>query len=97
MKAADFARFDHILAMDRDNLRDLLAAAPPEHLPKIRLLRQHDPAGTGDVPDPYYGGPAGFDEVVTIVERSCRGLLAALAAGEDAAARRGNDGGGRGR
>jgi protein-tyrosine phosphatase len=78
VRAADFARFDHILAMDRSNLRDLVHLAPAEHLSKIRLLRQYDPLGGGDVPDPYYGGPEGFDEVVTIVERSCAGLLATL-------------------
>lgn len=78
VRGADFAAFDHILAMDRDNLRDLVRQAPAEHRAKIRLLRDYDPLGGGDVPDPYYEGPAGFDEVVTIVERACRGLLAAL-------------------
>ena len=78
VKPADFARYDHILALDRANLRDLVHLAPGEHQTKIRLLRQFDPAGGGDVPDPYYGGADGFDEVVTIVERSCAGLLAEI-------------------
>lgn len=81
VRAADFTRFDHILAMDRSNLRDLVHLAPGEQLAKIRLLRQYDPAGGGDVPDPYYGAADGFDEVVTIVERSCAALLATLRGG----------------
>jgi protein-tyrosine phosphatase len=82
VRPADFATFDHILAMDQSNLRDLVQLAPAEHRAKVRLLRQYDPAGAGDVPDPYYGGAEGFTEVVRIVERSCRALLADLTAGE---------------
>ena len=75
----DFARFDHVLAMDRNNLRDLQAIAPDERArEKIRLLRDHDPAGSGDVPDPYYGGANGFDHVFDLCEAACRGLLADL-------------------
>ena len=45
---------------------------------KVRLLREFDPASHGDldVPDPYYGGPDGFEEVLDLVEAACRGLLA---------------------
>jgi protein-tyrosine phosphatase len=72
----DFARFDHIFAMDRANLRVLLDQAPPEHRGKIRLFRDLDPAGAGeDTPDPYYGGPQGFDDVLDIVERTSARLL----------------------
>ena len=42
------------------------------------LLRDWDPTGPGDVPDPYYGGPDGFEHVLDIVERSCDGLLEEL-------------------
>ena len=44
---------------------------------KVRLLRSFDPSAPpdADVPDPYYGGPRGFDEVFDICERACRGLL----------------------
>ena len=68
----DFDRFDLIVAMDRENLRDLLAlASDDEGRAKVRLLR-----GPGlDVPDPYYGGPDGFDEVLDLVEAACRELL----------------------
>ncbi len=77
----DFAEFDLILAMDRDNVEALKAVAPDDPgRAKVRLLREYDPASRGapdlDVPDPYYGGPAGFDVVLDQVEAACRGLLA---------------------
>jgi protein-tyrosine phosphatase len=74
----DFGRFDLIVAMDRDNLRDLLALAPDEEAAeKVRLLREFDPAAGGDldVPDPYYGGAHGFERVLDLVTAACRGLL----------------------
>jgi protein-tyrosine phosphatase len=68
----DFDRFDLILAMDSENLRDLRALAPDDEArAKVRLLRGADL----DVPDPYYGGPDGFDEVLDQVEEACRRLL----------------------
>jgi protein-tyrosine phosphatase len=75
--AADFGRFDLLLAMDRQNLRDLRALAPDaEAAGRARLLRDWDPEGPGgDVPDPYAGGPRGFEEVLDIVQRSCAALL----------------------
>jgi protein-tyrosine phosphatase len=78
--AEDFERFDLLLAMDRDNERELLARAPDaEARVKVRLLREFDPAsvaaGDLDVPDPYYGGPNGFDRVLDQVQAACRGLL----------------------
>ena len=79
----DFERFDHILAMDQDNYRHLLHMAPPAHRPKIRLFRDDDPEGRGeDVPDPYYGGAAGFERVLDIVERTARALLTRLSRSE---------------
>ena len=75
----DFVRFDHIFAMDRDNERDLLARCPDEHRAKIRLFRSLDAKpDSPDVPDPYYGGPEGFEEVVDIVERCSKRLLEEL-------------------
>lgn len=79
--ARDFARFDLVLAMDRDNHDDLRSIAPDEHAAgKIRLLRAYDPTAPPEavVPDPYYGGPQGFADVFDMVERACRGLLATL-------------------
>jgi protein-tyrosine phosphatase len=80
-KPQDLDRFDLILAMDRDNRDDLLALArTPEQRNKIRLLREFDPQGgaQASVPDPYYGGLDGFEEVYLILKRSVEGLLASL-------------------
>ena len=75
----DFDRFDLIVAMDADNARTLRRLAPAGHDSKIVLFRDYDAEGRGeDVPDPYYGGPAGFDDVLDIVTRAGRGLLAEL-------------------
>jgi len=72
----DFARFDLVLAMDTDNLRHLRKLAGPRTSPEIRLLRDFDPEAPpgAEVPDPYYGD-AGFDHVLDMCERACRGLL----------------------
>jgi protein-tyrosine phosphatase len=76
----DFEDFDLLLAADRDNLEGIRAIAPDEEAAaKARLLREFDPASAGapdlDVPDPYYGGPQGFETVLDQVEAACRGLL----------------------
>lgn len=81
----DFDRFDLIVAMDGNNRSDLLGMArTPQQQEKIRLLREFDPDGgeNSAVPDPYYGGIDGFEEVYQIVERSCTGLLGALEDGD---------------
>lgn len=75
----DFARFDHVLAMDRENLRALQRLAPDEAArAKVALLRRFDPDAPPDaeVPDPYYGGADGFDRVFEICMAACRGFLA---------------------
>jgi protein-tyrosine phosphatase len=70
---ADFDRFDLILAMDAENKRDLLALAPDDEArAKVRLFL----SGGRDVPDPYYGGAGGFEEVLDLVEEAARELLA---------------------
>ena len=68
----DFDRFDLILAMDADNRRDLLALAPDDEA--RRKVRMFLP-GDRDVPDPYYGGPDGFDHVLDLVEDAAARLL----------------------
>ncbi|HEY1547910.1 MAG TPA: low molecular weight protein-tyrosine-phosphatase [Kofleriaceae bacterium] len=74
----DFDRFDLILAMDRQNLADIeKLARGVERLPRIALFRSYASDGA-DVPDPYAGGAAGFEHVVDICERACRGLLETL-------------------
>jgi protein-tyrosine phosphatase len=82
----DFQRFDLLVAMDRQNMRDLqrLAGGPDERA-KVRLLREFDPASTGrelDVPDPYYGAEGGFEEVFDLVQAACAGLIAQIRARE---------------
>ena len=76
---SDFARFDYVLAMDRQNLAALERLAPdPAARAKIHLLRAFEPepvAHDDEVPDPYYGGADGFDRVIDICTRACRGLL----------------------
>jgi protein-tyrosine phosphatase len=77
----DFSKFDLVIAMDTDNRFDLLRMAKdPEHQKKIRLMREFDSETDENlsVPDPYYGGIDGFENVYRIVERSCQGLLDAL-------------------
>ncbi len=73
----DFETFDLILCADAENVAALRAVAPPGAEDRIRLLRSFDPAGDGglDVPDPYYGGDSGFEDVLDQVEAACRGLL----------------------
>jgi protein-tyrosine phosphatase len=75
---ADFARFDHVIAMDSANVRDLGYLAPsPEAAAKVRLLRSFDPQAEKDapVPDPYYGDAAGFDHVLELCRAACGHLL----------------------
>ena len=68
-----------MLAMDRENLRDLLARAPDGSArqgPAVARVRSGGRRhGDLDVPDPYYGGPRGFEHVLDLVEAACRGLL----------------------
>jgi protein-tyrosine phosphatase len=82
----DFEDFDLVIAMDRSNLRELRQLArSEEERAKIKLLRDFDPASPGDdpeVPDPYYGAPGGFDEVLDLVQAACAGLLARIRAGD---------------
>lgn len=72
---ADFDEFDYILAMDNANLRDLQARAPEQHRARIQLLLEFSGRTGADVPDPYYGGAAGFERVLDLVEEAAEGLL----------------------
>jgi len=72
----DFVRFDRILAMDRDNLTLLEQACPVEHHGKLGLFLEYASRREIDeVPDPYYGGPEGFEIVLDLVEETVAGLL----------------------
>ena len=76
----DLHDFDHVLAMDRENLLSLKRMAGSSGGDaEIELLRAYDPDPDGDdVPDPYYGGVSGFENVYDIVARSCDALLKRL-------------------
>jgi protein-tyrosine phosphatase len=80
--AAWFEDCDLILAMDSDNRRDVTDQAPADGAADgaatVRMFRDFDPAGPGDVPDPYFGGDDGFDEVLAMVERTADALVAQL-------------------
>ena len=66
----DFEEFDLVLAMDHGHLRILQRLCPPQHAGKVKLFIQET-----EVPDPYYGGPEGFEQVLDLVEAACRSLL----------------------
>jgi protein-tyrosine phosphatase len=78
--AADFDRFDIILAMDRSNLRDLFDLAPAkEAQARTRLYRTYDPSAESDeVPDPWGGPEAGYDETIRIVRAAAGGFIAEI-------------------
>lgn len=81
LEEGDLDYFDLLLAMDSSNLHEMRAlSGRPAHQGKLRLFREFDPEGGegAEVPDPYYGGSAGFERVYVMVERTCRSLLAAL-------------------
>ena len=81
VKDADFDAFDLIVAMDRGHRRELQSRAGLGRRAAIRLMREFDPdARAVDVPDPYYGGETGFDEMYAILSPACRGLLESLRA-----------------
>ena len=71
----DFERFDYIIAMDQDNQMHLLDQAPDEHRSKVQLFLSFSSEDESEVPDPYYGGSAGFERVLDLVESASRGLL----------------------
>jgi len=75
----DFDDFDLLIAMDASNVADLYDLAPHAARHKIRRFLEYAPhLGTMDVPDPYYGGAAGFDHALDLIEAASRALLADL-------------------
>jgi protein-tyrosine phosphatase len=77
IRSEDFRSFDYVIAMDQSNLENLERFRVDGGDATLYLLREFDPEGGpgAEVPDPYYGGPGGFEDVYQMVERSCRGLL----------------------
>ena len=79
VEPGDFARFDFVIAMDEEIHERLQGMVPRTHAARVALFLEFAPAlGRRDVPDPYYGGAAGFEDVLDLVEEGARGLLAAL-------------------
>lgn len=79
VEAADFARFDYVLAMDQTNLEILKRLRPSDtksHLGLFLDFAQHHTER--EVPDPYYGGAQGFERVLDMVEDAADGLLKRL-------------------
>ena len=73
---ADFDRFDYVIAMDNENVRQLTALCPESMRSKISLLLAYaDRCNYREVPDPYYGGTREFELVLDLIESGCRGLL----------------------
>lgn len=72
---SDFGRFDYILAMDRNNLKELRASCPRPHLNKLHLLLSFADSSHESVPDPYYSGVDGFELVLDLVEQGCEAFL----------------------
>ena len=77
--AADFARFDRLLVMDRMNLRALLAMAPAEGHDRVAMfLQEAGLVAPADLPDPYYGEARDFEHVIDLAEQGADGLIARL-------------------
>jgi len=83
LRRRDLATLNLVLCADRSNLADVKRLADSlEETPELRLLRSYDPQaspGDDEIPDPWGGADADFDQVLTLIERSCRGLVAELA------------------
>jgi protein-tyrosine phosphatase len=84
LKTADFNTFDMIFAMDRSNLRDLVAAAPHDSIADIHLFMDFVSGEMRDVPDPYYGDDSDFEAVYSMLSTGCERLLSLLFKGRAA-------------
>lgn len=72
----DFSRYDLILAMDQENLNDLMRLCPADHTHKLHLFLEFAQGiDLCDIPDPYYGSVEGFERVLGLCEAGARGLL----------------------
>jgi len=73
---ADFSEFDYVLAMDQDNLAHLRRLCPQQHVHKVHLFLEYSARFSRmEVPDPYFGGQQGFENVLDMVEDAATGLL----------------------
>jgi len=75
-KPKDFINFDYVLAMDRCNYADLQSMSPPGYEDRLYMFLSFDADSPEEQnPDPYYGGPAGFDYVLDLIEEASEGLI----------------------
>jgi len=82
VRASDFDEFDLVLAMDKANWSALQRLAPPQRRDRVRLYLDYAPGSAHrEVPDPYYGGPDGFEQVLDLAEQAAQGVLDALTTG----------------
>ncbi|MBA6133175.1 MULTISPECIES: low molecular weight protein-tyrosine-phosphatase [Pseudomonas] len=75
VKQRHFAEYDLVLAMDESNLRDLRALRPPTATGELDLFLRRYGAALDEVPDPYYGGADGFEQVLDLIESACQALV----------------------
>lgn len=75
LKREDLGKFDLIVAMDGSNLLNILKFSTESDRSKLKMMRDFDPQGRGDVPDPYCGGDRDFDKVFEILDRSIEALI----------------------
>lgn len=82
---ADWERFDYVLAVDASTYQSLEQGAPAAQLSKLFLLRSFDAASAegSSIPDPYYGGEQGFEEVLDLCQAACEGLLKHIHSGRE--------------
>ena len=78
VESSDFEQFQYVLAMDHDNLRLLSDQAGDEYQERLGLFLEFSEGSDEEVPDPYYGGAAGFERVLDLVEEASRALLETL-------------------
>ncbi len=77
--SSDFEYFDYVIAMDDDNFSRLIHDCPDEHKDKLKYFLDYAPQlGVREVPDPYYGGKHGFEQVLDMVEDASLGFLESL-------------------
>nr|WP_297788178.1 low molecular weight protein-tyrosine-phosphatase [uncultured Allomuricauda sp.] len=75
----DFSEFDHIYVMDRSNFSDVASLAKnQEEASKVKLLLSEVELGIREVPDPYYGGHDGFENVYQMIDRACEAIAKKL-------------------
>ena len=75
VKAGHFAKYDLILAMDESNLGHLRAMRPDTSTGELDLFLRRYGAALDEVPDPYYGGADGFEQVLDLIEDACKALV----------------------